>query len=782
MGRAKESSKLLRPRWRWPALCCILISTLTLSVTGEAKLFSVRFDTARPIGLKLSPELVVTGFARDPKDNSKLPAEKSAWLRNGDKLVEVNGQKVVGVSLSEVQQLISRASLPKELVFEPVNGNDRAQELADHHSSEEGMHGHPVRLQLFKRGSLLKTSSNGNIAIPHNIHGLQAMFGGPIGCTPVTGAQFVVSKPLHGCLSHQSREGSVAGKILLAFRGECSFSDKAVLAQDSGAAALLVINDDKDDPEETIRMPWNPESSFKEKDLSLPVAMVSYKDGLNLLKYLANGTSQAFGVSAEANGARGRRDRDTPQTMKIGSEGQFLSKLAGFSGPSEIKGRVVLTEHGHLCPTSLSASAHEGGKFSTRLLASEMSKAGEKTSGSSKTADAGSGSKDDLPSVGNPSSPSGIVLLFPSQPVARVPAGSNESTQTSNDGSAPAEPARKLKESGYYKDDAEKKTEGERTRDEQGPSWLRRLTERYKSRLPPSWFRAEEKKNSTETSVGADGETASENKPSSLWSSLYSGGVAVLAAAAVHRGEYLLGQAASSASGGGSLSMPPQPLRVAVPGDKDGGICKPSSGPDPSALLYGCSPYRLSTSSSSGPSSGPVAALVLRGGGCTFADKARLAKEAGAAALVVGNEDLTQPLVSMQLSVVGSSSNDAASAGVGALPAVMVPRSSYDELAEAACDGNEGYEVAFIGDDGGIAKAWTALSELRWPADKRQRRKLYLSLSRDNHPDREGGDPLRFDYLVQSYERAAAAEDHEGGAASGEASTAAGEPSAKDEL
>lgn len=734
-----------------PPFLFLAILLALLTSVSDAKPFAVKFDTAKPLGIKLSPELAVNGFARDPKDRSKMPAEKSGWLRVGDALVEVNGQRVAGMPLPDVQQLIARASIPKELVFEPANGGDRGEELAHRPSSEEGMHGHPVRLQLFRRGALLKASSKADSLLPFSIHGLQAMFGGPISCTPLLGAQFAVAKPLHGCFSHRSRESSVAGKIVIAFRGDCLFGDKAVLAQDSGAAGLLVINDDKDEPDEVLRMPWNPDSSFKQKDLSLPVAMISYRDGLSLLKYLANGTANSYSVAEDA-GPRGRKDRTQPQTLKVGSDGLFLSKLSGFAGPSEVKGRLILTEHGHLCPSSLTASPQEGGKFSSRLLAGQL-----KEGGAEGSQDEGSGTAtSEASSLGDPLSPSGILLLFAPLESAHE-TGDGDGHAATPFANAHVDPplSSSVRSPPVYQEPSsnEEDVDG-------NPghfSWLSRLARRYRSKLPPSWFKRQAEQGQT---PGA----ADDKEGASAWKSLQGAGLVALSSAALHRGEYLCAQQDPA-----SLSprgLPRTSLPIVVPGGPEGQVCQPSSSEhasqDQAHFEFGCISYSLPASLV-----GSAAVLVRRGGGCSFADKVKRAEQAGARAIIIGNEDLSQPLIPIR-------------AFNSSIPSVLVSSPSHSTLLSAACAsvGDKGHhEVAFVGDDGSISRAWASLADLRWPSERKKRRKLYLSLSRENHPDRETGDTLRFDFLVNSYERVAYA-DGEGG--DGQASLE--EPLGKDEL
>jgi len=88
------------------------------------------------------------------------------------------------------------------------------------------------------------------------------------------GAQLVPTEPPCGCGFIQNSE-QVEGKIALIERGDCSFVSKVVRAQEAGAIAVVVTDQDKDNDELFISMV----DDTTERDVEIPAAFVLGKNG-----------------------------------------------------------------------------------------------------------------------------------------------------------------------------------------------------------------------------------------------------------------------------------------------------------------------------------------------------------------------------------------------------------------------------------------------------------------------------------------------------------------------
>jgi hypothetical protein len=116
---------------RLPPLASLaLLALAAVAATAVAAEFDVVFDTRAPLGMKLDASLLVTGFARAPGTGARLPAEASGWVRAGDRVVAVAGERVEGRAIADVAQLIARAEPPKTLRFAAAGGGDRVSEMA----------------------------------------------------------------------------------------------------------------------------------------------------------------------------------------------------------------------------------------------------------------------------------------------------------------------------------------------------------------------------------------------------------------------------------------------------------------------------------------------------------------------------------------------------------------------------------------------------------------------------------------------------------------------------
>lgn len=80
----------------------------------------------------------------------------------------------------------------------------------------------------------------------------------------------VPADPLNGC---ESLANDFAGNIALVQRGECFFLDKYLNAQAAGAAAIVVFNNDQEDPDPIIM------GGLDDPDIAIPGVMIGTDDG-----------------------------------------------------------------------------------------------------------------------------------------------------------------------------------------------------------------------------------------------------------------------------------------------------------------------------------------------------------------------------------------------------------------------------------------------------------------------------------------------------------------------
>jgi len=90
------------------AVAAVVAVAVALAAAAE---YEASFHTSSPLGVSLSAELRVVGVARGS------PAALANAIAAGDVLVAVNGVRVAGIALADVQRLIGRAQLPRTLTF-----------------------------------------------------------------------------------------------------------------------------------------------------------------------------------------------------------------------------------------------------------------------------------------------------------------------------------------------------------------------------------------------------------------------------------------------------------------------------------------------------------------------------------------------------------------------------------------------------------------------------------------------------------------------------------------
>ncbi|KAK9287831.1 hypothetical protein L1049_016273 [Liquidambar formosana] len=111
--------------------------------------------------------------------------------------------------------------------------------------------------------------------------GLSARFGASLP-TRAEGPKLpaIFSKPSNSCSSSSSK---LSGSVALSIRGDCGFTTKAEVAQQGGAVALLVINDE----EELFKMVC--EVNNTSVDITIPVVMIPKSGGEAINKSMADG-------------------------------------------------------------------------------------------------------------------------------------------------------------------------------------------------------------------------------------------------------------------------------------------------------------------------------------------------------------------------------------------------------------------------------------------------------------------------------------------------------------
>ncbi|KAF3328089.1 signal peptide peptidase-like 2 isoform X3 [Carex littledalei] len=110
--------------------------------------------------------------------------------------------------------------------------------------------------------------------------GINAKFGEvlPVLQADAVKRQILIANPLNSCAKMSSLEETNA--IVLATRGECTFLEKAKIAQSSGAAGLLLVNTDEDLEEMVCS------ANDTASDVKIPVVMISSSVGSKIIDSL----------------------------------------------------------------------------------------------------------------------------------------------------------------------------------------------------------------------------------------------------------------------------------------------------------------------------------------------------------------------------------------------------------------------------------------------------------------------------------------------------------------
>lgn len=233
---------------------------------GGANTDNVEFDVVfhQPtLGLELSPELVVIGFA-------KKSTTAHANVHVGDKIVAVNGQSLEGMPGIAASRIIKSAVTPRKLTFRStVKGLSRV--IVDEEDLSASIEKRDHVQVLSGTAAILdnreekgeKTDDPEKYAPITGVVGrlpfASALFGptktidiggkGSFAMEPAKNFswckpyQLAFAEPRDACGALRN-EKHVFNKVVIVHRGTCSFVTKAWQLQASGAIAMIVINVD----------------------------------------------------------------------------------------------------------------------------------------------------------------------------------------------------------------------------------------------------------------------------------------------------------------------------------------------------------------------------------------------------------------------------------------------------------------------------------------------------------------------------------------------------------
>ena len=241
--------------------CSGAILLLALTCCALGKEFSVSFKENKPLGIRFDNRLRVQGFGDGL-------AASSGWIKKGDVLVAVNGKRVEGMKLPAAARSIQSAPLPKVLTFDAAGKEDREQVIQKEQEEKRATAAAGGVLTVFQNGQAVKKYSF-----------VKAAFGGPTKCKK---GPLIIANPGTGCEAYKNAKLAMDA-IVVVTRGVCSFTDKALLAEERSALGVVVINT----MGPAIRMPLPPGSP---PDVALPVVSIGDKDGKVVERMLKSDT------------------------------------------------------------------------------------------------------------------------------------------------------------------------------------------------------------------------------------------------------------------------------------------------------------------------------------------------------------------------------------------------------------------------------------------------------------------------------------------------------------
>ena len=183
----------------------------------------------------------------------------------------------------------------------------------------------------------------------------EATFTKPLASTGPLSGQLAATSPKNAC-SALTNAGDLAGKIALIDRGTCTFASKVQRAQDAGALAVVVVNNNAAEP--PFAMPGDG------SQVTIPGVMVRTADGDALKPYLAQGVmvtmdpDKPFETTVKADqmadfSSRGPRALDGALKPDIAAPGVAIMSAGVGSGtdPREMGGTSMA------CPMVTGAAA-----------------------------------------------------------------------------------------------------------------------------------------------------------------------------------------------------------------------------------------------------------------------------------------------------------------------------------------------------------------------------------------------------------------------------------------
>ncbi|RMH38742.1 MAG: peptidase [Deltaproteobacteria bacterium] len=152
---------------------------------------------------------------------------------------------------------------------------------------------------------------------------------GPTEETSATGPLVLIddgsANPTRAC---EAIDGDLSGAIAVADRGDCTFVTKARNAQQAGAAALIIVNNDTADPSAL------PPLGGDATDIDIPVLGLAYTDGTAIKDAL--GAASARATASRAGFIEGLRHDGTIDNGVVAHEwGHYLHARLGRCGGSQ---------------------------------------------------------------------------------------------------------------------------------------------------------------------------------------------------------------------------------------------------------------------------------------------------------------------------------------------------------------------------------------------------------------------------------------------------------------
>ena len=305
--------------------------------------FHITYPGEGLIGIQFAGDAnsTVVGFSRSAQ-NELRQAERTGGVRIGDVLLAVNGHEVDRMSVHELLFTIARASHPRVLSFV-------------RHESTFVTPGVDSALKF----EHLKVSSRHFPEEGHLVRVARGAFGSLPSCT---GHTLLLAEPVHGCGAVRSSVdgGSISGSYLVVARGQCSFTEKARLAQSHGASGLVVVNAPA---QPLVRMPF--EGGTDVSDINIVAVMAEH----SLMETMLRATATAkTGSSNELVGRLYVSGECLRGDHTLAIEGDTVHEITPLEDAEDGPGaedRVVYVRHGggtlHVAPTHTVQHGTDGG-------------------------------------------------------------------------------------------------------------------------------------------------------------------------------------------------------------------------------------------------------------------------------------------------------------------------------------------------------------------------------------------------------------------------------------